>query len=415
MNPLQQAVLEVVKKGNNVFVTGPAGCGKSYVIENIVRYALSNEQRFGVTATSAAAAILIGGRTIHSFLGIGLARKDASSLADVTFRKAKHIVKRLRSLQLLIIDEISMMSDELFDKIDAYLRIIRQQDHPFGGVQLVLSGDFAQLPPVEGDFCFHSRAWESACLEIHYLSINMRQINDLIFQSLLSRAREGMLSPEDHDMLLSLKTTIFPPHIVPTRLYSKRVDVESINKKCIDLLIKKGASVVTFQTQYACEKSKQWANSQRILDKVDICEGAQVVITWNIDVDNNIVNGTRGVVTRIGATHVVVKVVDGSHHIVEMRRHEDEDNKSLWVYYLPVEPAYAVTCHRAQGMTLDAVEIDVGTSIFEYGQAYVALSRARSLNAVKILDVTKKAFRMHPDVKKFYKDYLNQNTSNHRG
>lgn len=399
----QEAFNTVCVDRKNAFITGPAGCGKSYLIQEIVAWAHTNNVSIGVTASTGAAAILLGGRTVHSFLGIGLAKTSARDLAGKTKRVAKHVVKRIRGLNILIIDEISMISDELLDKISEYMQILRDDTRPFGGVQTVLCGDFHQLPSIDGDFAFHAREWHRSGMTVHMLTINMRQRNDEEFQSILERARVGRLSSKDMNRLESLCETQFPHGIQPTRLFSRRADVDRINTESFKHLLASGTRRVEFRTEFANSDAEKWAASQGIPAVVELCVGAQVVITWNIDLEGGIVNGTRGVVHSFnGSTSVTVVTRRGTPIKIERITVKDEDNPGIYAMYLPIQLAYSLTFHKCQGMTLDAAEIDVGPSVFEFGQAYTALSRVKNLASLRVSNIAKRSFRAHPEVMEFY-------------
>jgi ATP-dependent DNA helicase PIF1 len=405
MNEQQTKVLDAVKQRRNVFLTGPAGCGKSYVIAEICKWAQGMRMMYGVTATTGSASFLIHGQTLHSFLGVGLAESSADILALMVESKKKWLYKKLQHLQLLIVDEISMASDVFLDKISRFLTLVRMNELPFGGVQVVLSGDFMQLPPVSGDFCFLAKEWRRARLDIHVLTQNMRQMNDLDFQDILSRARWGTLTLEDISKLAALKDTEFPSHILPTRLYAKRVDVDVLNDQEFKKLLAQGNAAKTYKAQYSNEQqAKAWASSQGIPETIELCVGAQVVITWNICIEDGIVNGTRGVVSALSDACIEITTVRGKKvHISRLQK--SCENSTMWVSYFPIRLAYALTIHKSQGMTLDAVELDVGDSIFEYGQAYTALSRVKDLKSLRVKHVTQKAFRTHDNVKEFYQKF----------
>lgn len=406
MNSQQQAVFDIATSvGSNVFITGPAGCGKSYLVRKIVRWAHENNKHIGVTASTGAAAILLGGLTIHSFLGIGLARASAKDLAGKTMRYGKHVAKRIARLEILIIDEISMIGDDLFDKISEYMQIIRKDPRPFGGVQMIVCGDFHQLPSIEGDMCFKSTEWARARLMKCALSINMRQSDDAEFRDILGRARIGRLTDADIERLMLLRNTEFPHGIRPTRLFSRRADVDRINSESFAECLKSNAaqgSKHTFSATYSCEEAMKWGTTQGIPVSIDICIGAQVVITWNLSLESGIINGTRGVVCGIRESIIDVKTRSGAVIPIERITVKDENNPKIWTSYYPLQLAYSLTFHKCQGMTLDAAEIDVGPSVFAFGQAYTALSRVKSMECLRITNITKRSFRAHPEVVEYY-------------
>jgi ATP-dependent DNA helicase PIF1 len=346
---------------------------------------------------------LIGGRTIHSCLGIGLAKKNARELADVVTRTKPHIVSRIRNLTLLILDEISLIDNDLFAKISEFLSILRKNSKPFGGIQLLLSGDFCQIKPVQGKYCFSSPEWERAQIKTIVLEKSIRHDKDDLFKMILNELRWGKCSKETKDILKRCKKTVFPDGIVPTQLYSVNVDVDEINTRQFDDLLNKGAQKHTYKIMHSPSfGSKAWSASLKIPEAVDLCVGAQVVLTWNVDQDAGVINGSRGVVTNITSQGPKVKFVNGSEVLVKRVQICEESNPESWVMFMPLKLAYALTIHKSQGMTLDAVIVDLGDNIFEYGQAYTALSRVRDLNSVKIVRLKSTAFKTHPDVVKFY-------------
>lgn len=403
MNKLQQLAFDTVVKGDNVFLTGPAGTGKSYTLQQIMQWAKKNKIEIGVTASTGLAALLIKGRTIHSFLGIGLGTKSASFLAEALKRKNKQTYTRLRALKILLIDEISMIDDELLMKISEYLCLIRNDPRPFGGVQLVLCGDFCQLPPVSGKFCFQASIWDQSNITAIMLEELVRQDKDSKFQQILQELRWGFCSRDVLKLLKAQTNTIFDNGIIPTRLYSINIDVDRINKKEFDRLVESGAHVKTYRTILSSHPSAEtWGRSVKIPETVDLCIGAQILVTWNLPTGSNVVNGTRGVIVAFESTGVLVKLTNGEETLVEPITVVCEDNEKVTATFMPLRLAYAISIHKSQGMTLDAIEIDLGDSIFEYGQAYTALSRARNLESVKIIAVKTKSFKTHPHVKEFY-------------
>jgi len=401
MNAEQKSAFDKVRAGGNVFITGPGGCGKSYTLDHIVQWARGEGYDIAVTASTGCAAYLICGRTLHSYLGIGLATKSPLELANYIIRKRPQIAQKLRRLHILVIDEISMISDALFDKISEFLSIIRRSSVPFGGLQLVLCGDFAQLPNIEGGYCFKSAEWKRSNIHIATLCQMMRQNGDEKFQSILSELRWGKCSSETYQTLKALKNTEFKYGIVPTILFSMNVDVDTINIRKFKELVDKGAESRRFSTS-ASASAKAWASSIKIVESVELCVDAQVVLTWNLSQDEGLINGSRGVVTRFTKQGPVVKFLDGIERVIELTAVHQEDDESCWVAFMPLRLAFAITIHKSQGMTLDAVVLDLGDSIFENGQAYVAISRARSLASIRIVSVKKSSFKTHKDVLSFY-------------
>lgn len=407
LNFEQASALKSFKSGKNIFLTGPAGTGKSVTLSKIKDHCESTGLQFGITGTTGTAAFLIGGKTLHSFLGIGLAKESAKEIFEYVRYKLSHIAKKLRELQVLIVDEISMLDIELFDKISEYLCYMRKNTRPFGGLQIVLTGDFCQLKPVSGDYCFTSSLWTVLKLKTVYLHKLIRQDGDLVFQSMLTKLRYGKCSQKTYETLLSLSDKDFG-EIKPTILYPLNVDVDKINKLESEKLIKSNAKRMKYEIEYPKlsknkDKTIRWIKSLDLPETSEFSVGDQVVVTANIDQDSGIINGTRGIIVDVKTRSVMIKRINGSIFDIKYHKSICAEDKDIYVCYLPVKLAYALSIHRSQGMTIDALEIDIGSKIFAPGQAYTAISRAMSLNSIKIKNISKKSFIVDPSVIEFYK------------
>lgn len=406
MNTEQQYAFDAIKTGKKIFLTGPAGTGKSYVINEIKKWSLNNNKKFAITALTGCAAVLIGGRTLHSTLGLGLGDKPIDILVQKMKRCNKPQYVRLQALDLLVIDEVSMMSDELMEKASEMLCTIRNNPKPFGGVQVILAGDMCQLGPVSGNFCFTSSIWKDSIDEVCVLSTIVRQSGDEMFQKILSYLRKGKCTKRIFDKLMKCHNIQFPQDIKPTKLYSRRANVDKINESEYNVLVEAGAHEYTYTTTatsaipHKAEASMKWAVQVGLPMQIKLCVGCQVVITSNLDQESGIINGTRGVVKDVGPTPIV-KLLDGREIPIEMKKTKDETEK-LEVQYMPLKYAWCLTVHSAQGMTLDAAEIDLGRSIFAHGQAYTALSRVKNLKSVRITSLHPQSFIIDPLVKKLY-------------
>lgn len=410
MNPEQQQAFNAFVNRDNICMTGAAGSGKSYTLKKMIEWAKIQNLSIGVTATTGSAALLIGGRTIHSFLGIGLGKKSAEDLAFHIGQKKPQIRKTLQTLDVLVIEEMSMMDADLFDKISEYLGIVRRKPNvPFGGVQLCLLGDFTQLPPTNnGIYCFKANAWKKLEMNIICLKTIERQKNDILFQNILNEVRWGKCSRESYLHLKQLRKTKVEHGIIPTILFPKNIDVDTVNDYKFQALLGKLNSVKTtiYKTQYSNMYAQAWAKSSKVPETLTLCPGAQVVCTWNISQDNGIINGTRGIVKTCYPTKVVISLTNGEDYTIELLTIKDEDDPNVSFTFIPLKLAWALTIHKSQGMTLDAVVIDLGDGIFEYGQAYTALSRVRDMKSVRLLTIKKDSFKTHPDVIQFYEDLI---------
>ncbi len=411
MNRAQQDAIDHVKAGRNVFLTGPAGTGKSFALREIIKWATESSIPFGVTASTGSAALLLGGRTLHSYLGIGLGKGEVQDLVRrMLAKKDMNMVRNLQTVRLLIIDEISMINNDLFDKVSKYLCVLRKDSRPFGGVQIVLCGDFFQLPPVEPDYAFLCDEWDRCDLAVCMLQHSFRQESDTVFGSMLMELRWARVS-NDHRRLLSALLEREPPEegIVPTRLFALNRDVDRINQMEYEELKKDGRPTATYETTYSCNDAREWASTCNVPHELELCVGAQVVLTRNLNQQERLVNGSRGVVVSLANPDgPVVRFRNGYATVVAHVTAELEEKTKLlrsvkpMVTYMPLRLAYALTIHKSQGMTLDAVTIDLGNSVFSPGQAYTALSRAKNLESVWLLKFSASAFKIDNEVAQFY-------------
>lgn len=392
---------EIIETKRNMVILGSAGTGKSTTIKAIIKACKQQNINIGVTATTGCAAILIGGNTIHSFMGIGTAEYSAITLANNILYK-KHKLSKLVKLEILLIDEISMMNAELLSKVSNVLSIIRNNPSPFGGVQVILIGDFYQLPPVQGEFCFKSDIWNQMNFSIHQLTKIYRQ-SDTQFLDILYRAREGKMTDEDMETLQKCNGNNFPKTIQPTRLYSLNVDVSLINETQYNKLT---TPEKIYETKYKNKKSKTYADKMKIPEQLKLRVGSQVMVTKNIDPDNNIINGTRGVVIAMEDTQIKIELMNHKEYLITPVKITSQDEPNIEVQYIPLKLAWAITIHKSQGLTIDCAEMDLGESIFQSGQAYTALSRVKDLNSVRIVELCKKSFKTHPEIKQFYQSLV---------
>jgi ATP-dependent DNA helicase PIF1 len=407
LNAKQKLAVEQSKNGENILITGPAGTGKSYTVKYIIDILNTNNKNIGLTATTGTAAFIIGGQTIHSFLGLGI--KD-NSLADIFINIKKHtnIYKRLAELDVLIIDEVSMLDILLFEKISDILCYIKSHSlkdiellkKPFGGIQIILIGDFCQLAPVNGIYCFLSKLWGIANIKVFILDELVRQNDDILFQKILQIIRKGKCTDNILKVLNVLKDTQFENDIIPTKLYPKNINVDKINDIEVNKLKEAGNKTCIYKALGSKDNIKNIRNYD-----VELVENSQIIVTRNIDIYAGIVNGTRGVIKHLQDNFVIIKDTDGKlHNISYFKDIIDKTNKTdkFHIYHMPLKVSYALSIHKSQGMTIDALEIDLGENIFTCGQAYTALSRAKSLKSIKIIDVSKESFKINPYVKAFY-------------
>jgi ATP-dependent DNA helicase PIF1 len=411
----QRDAFEAVLEGKSIFLTGPGGTGKSFLIRHIVD---EIPKRTGkvifTTAMTGCAAILLGrfAKTLHSWGGIGLGKSPSHVLAQ-NIRKMPPLAKRWRDTDILIIDEVSMLTPDLLEKLDEIAKIVRRSDRPFGGIQVVFVGDFLQLPPVSKDgiarFAFESPVWRALVKETISLTRIFRQ-EDTKFQTILDEARMGTLSKQSLELLESrINCDYKREKIQPTILFTRKVDVEQINTSHIDKLegISRTFTAVTGPCKYA--PSEIQATTERMdkegmyIPQLTLKEGAQVMLVANLDLEQGLCNGSRGVVMGFQeTTNWPIVLFKSGTVVLEPHVWESDHTPPITRSQIPLRLAYALTIHKAQGATLDCALVDIGPSTFEYGQAYVALSRVRNLEGLYVFDVCPRAFRAHPLVKSFY-------------
>lgn len=438
----QRGVINTLLNGNNVFLTGGGGVGKSYLISTIYRefpglkrtYSLRSNPhgipkipRIQVCALTGCAALLLGNKakTLHSWAGVGLGKDDVSTLQRKIRRNAK-VMRNWLCTDLLIIDEISMMTPDLFDKLNELAKRIRGNKLPFGGIQVLLVGDFYQLPPVrKGDepyrFVFESDAWK----EVVGASVELIEIHrqkDPVFHKILNEARHATLSRESCKILEGCRNKDRnKAHIKPTLIFPRRAEVDLINRENLRALegrhytYKAGLAYDGKIPEGFSETNEDFTRKLSLYDsdssynkELVLAMNAQVMMVANIDPDAGLVNGSRGVVVGFcsGTDLPIVEFANGLRRTVGTHAWPIEDFEFVARTQIPLRLAYATTIHSSQGSSLDSALVDIGSGIFEYGQAYVALSRCRSLEALYVYDFTPTAFKVHPKVREFYSTLL---------
>jgi ATP-dependent DNA helicase PIF1 len=397
LNKEQKYAIDCVMGGANILLTGSAGTGKSYTIKYIIEYLKENNKKFAVTATTGTAAVMIGGQTLHSFLGLGHGRASAKEIYNNILRNKKKY-DNISCIDTLIIDEVSMLDKDLFEKISDLLSLIKMNDGYFGNIQLILIGDFCQLAPVKGQFCFLSDLWNKIDIKVVLLRELIRQSDDLLFQNILRIIRKGRCTDNIITVLNKLRDTEFENGIIPTRLYPINVDVDKINNIEIEKVKAMGNKSKTYFATTSCDMEKE-----RDKFSIELTLNAQIIIIRNISVENSLVNGTRGVIKHLDDEFIVISDVEGNIHKINYYTDTYNNNSKSFIYHMPVRICYALSIHKSQGMTIDALEIDMGPNIFTCGQSYTALSRAKKLSSIKIIDVHKDSFKTNMYVKEFYK------------
>jgi ATP-dependent exoDNAse (exonuclease V) alpha subunit len=386
----QTKALAVLKSGKNVFLTGSAGAGKTYVLNQYIQYLKEHKVPVAITASTGIAATHMNGMTIHAWSGIGV--KDYLNEADLmSLGNRKYLRDKMEAVKVLIIDEISMLHKRQLDLVNKVLKFFKSNELPFGGIQVILAGDFFQLPPVGSDaepnkekFAFMSEAWKETQFQCCYLTEQFRQ-SDNQLNEILNEIRSGFVSDDSIDLLnqalINKSASSFP-----TKLYTHNFDVDKENRSQLAALFS--------ETKLFTATSKGSDNLVEMLKKSVLTDeelklkiGSKVMFIKN-NYDKNYMNGTLGEVTGYSDNGFpLVKVTSGE--VIEAEpeewKIEDEKGKTLALFnQVPLRLAWAITVHKSQGMTLDAAEIDLRKT-FEKGQGYVALSRLKTLESLVLL------------------------------
>lgn len=394
----QDEALAILKTGVNVFLTGEPGAGKSYTVNAYVAWCRSHGIAVSVTASTGIAATHIGGMTIHSWSGIGI-RQSLSEYDLRDMAQNDKLVKRIKNTQVLIIDEISMLDARMLTAVDRVCRAIREPFYPFGGMQVLLVGDFFQLPPVDREgpphFAFSSPAWHDAAPVVCYLHEQHRQA-DADFLGTLAAIRSNSVTDGHREILAGRASSVREGM---TRLYSHNADVDAMNAKELKKL---PGETKTFVARNHGARPLVEAIVRGCLSpqKLELKVGAKVMFTKN-DPEHMVVNGTLGTVTMFqkGTGFPIVQLASGRVVVAEPTEWSILDGAMpiASVTQVPLRLAWAMTVHKSQGMSLDAAYIDL-SSAFTYGQGYVALSRVRSLEGLHIGGINETALLVDPVV-----------------
>ena len=392
--------LEIMLSGESVLLTGPAGAGKTFVLNQFIRVAKDEGKHVSVTATTGLAATHLGGTTIHSWSGIGI--NDSLELGFVD-NMSKGRMEIIEKTDVLIIDEVSMLHDYRLDMVDEVCRAVRKKDEPFGGIQVIMSGDFFQLPPINrgdsraGGFIVNSNVWQELDPTICYLAEQHRQ-DDEILLDILNAMRAGELKRNHAESLLARVDIQPESDDLLTELHTVNIDVDKINEAKLELL--EGDEI--FYTQSVKGGKNYVENLQRSVlapATLRLKKGALVMAVKN-SLDKKYVNGSLGQVIEFEAVteYPVVefkngKVVTMTPDTWELR---DGEKKRASITQIPLRLAWAITVHKSQGMTLDAARIDLRKAFVE-GMGYVALSRVKNLHNLYLSGINQMALRVSED------------------
>ncbi|MFN8845810.1 MAG: DEAD/DEAH box helicase [Bdellovibrionales bacterium] len=403
LNPNQKQALELLNSGENVFLTGGAGCGKSFVVKHFTRDL--NSKQMPILASTGAAAVLLGGRTFHSFFGLGIMEGGV----EATFQRASHdkrLLKRLREIEGVILDEVSMISGQTLDLAESLARQARESQLPWGGLRVIAVGDFAQLPPItrtgQRDWAFQSASWKNSGFLAYRLTHNER-IQDESYLSILNKVRDGIVDQKVKEFL-DEHTFEHSDEDTATRLFSRRDQSLDYNLKRLAEI--DNNEVIIPSIYFGSERHQEMMmKTSPVPKELRLKVGAEVMFIQN-DPSKRWVNGTRGTVVEIEDDKITVGKRQGRDVTVEKQQFSQLDadgNVVASVIQFPLTLAYATTIHKSQGATLDELWCDL-SNLWEPGQAYVALSRLRYARGLKILRWTPRSIRVDPFVRQFYID-----------
>ena len=410
----QSEALKVLKMGHNVFLTGAAGSGKTYVLNEYINFLKDYGVEVAVTASTGIAATHLKGMTIHSWSGIGI--KDHLTDYDLEMMEEKsYLWKRFEKTKVLIIDEISMLSASTLDTVDRVCKFFKRNELPFGGMQVIFAGDFFQLPPIEKrrpyqeqtifldseevsstPFAFKSKAWANAKLHVCYLSEQFRQDDDVLMR-LLSEIRDGEISEES--------TAILNERIVEedydeiTKLHTHNINVDSFNDRQLQA-INSREYVYSMTTKGKPALIEALKRGCLVPENLVLKKGALVMFVKN-NPSEGYVNGTVGEVVDCDGAYPVVEDKYGKRYTASPQVWSIEEGSKVLVELaqVPLKLAWAVTIHKSQGMTLDKAVIDLSGSFVE-GQGYVALSRVKRLEGLFLKGFNRMALSVHDEVRR---------------
>ncbi len=396
----QELALEVMLSGESVLLTGPAGAGKTYVLNRFIKFAKADGKHVSVTATTGLAATHLGGTTIHSWAGIGVLDYIPQGFAEHLAKGRKEIIEKT---DVLVIDEVSMLHDYRLDMIDEVCRLVRRKDEPFGGIQLIMSGDFFQLPPINkgegraGGFVVHSQVWRELDPTICYLEEQHRQDDEQLL-GILNALRDGDIRRHHAEALLARVDQQPPEDAVLTELHTVNIDVDTLNDRKLDEL--PGDELFYTQaTTGAANYVESLGRSVLAPEVLRLKKGALVMAVKNAQ-DRRYANGSIGTVSDFepATEYPIVEFRNGKTVTMmpdtwELR---DGDKKRASISQIPLRLAWAITVHKSQGMTLDAARIDLRKAFVE-GMGYVALSRVKNLHNLYLSGINRMALAISED------------------
>lgn len=420
----QAQALSIMKTGVNIYLTGSAGSGKTYLLNQYIKYLQDHDIPVAVTASTGIAATHMNGMTIHGWAGIGI--KDTMDEHDIELLEAKpYLWKRFEKARVLIIDEVSMLHAHRLDMVERVCRRFKRSALPFGGLQIILSGDFFQLPPINRsnepdlkDMVIYSEAWKLMNPAICYLTEQHRQ-DDEILTNILNTIRDNTINDEQYKYLEDRMHAELPEGVKATKLYTHNANVDHENNIELDTISadEKIYRMTSSGSDILVEILKKSCLAH---ENLRLKIGAEVMCIKN-NFEEGYVNGTRGkIVSFLDSNDIsgqvftpVVELYNGKTVFItpETWAIEEDGKVKASIKQLPLRLAWAITIHKSQGMSLDNAEIDLSRT-FSYGMGYVALSRVRKLSGIRLVGFNREALSVDPKVLEFDQDLRNESTQN---
>lgn len=409
LTPEQSDAYEILKGDDNVFLTGPAGTGKSFVVKQFLKSV--DRKTFPVLASTGAAAVLVGGRTFHSFFGIGILEGGPDATIERAM-KDRRLIRRLKSIDGFILDEVSMLSAEVLEVAEEIAKRARDNAiFPWGGLRVIAVGDFAQLPPVETvsqmkPWAFMGNVWRRSRFRPAMLSISQRSSNEN-FLRVLEKVRVGIVDEDVRDFL-DTRIQELPNEMESnvTRLFPRRNQTQKFNAMKLDQLEEE---LVEIKSEYygSSRHIERLIKQAPIPDILQIKQGCLVMLRQN-DPKMRWVNGSSGIIEEIHSDVLLIRLLH-NNRLVEVGKvtfsMQDAEGKVVAsITNFPINLAYAATIHKAQGMTLDRVQVDI-RNLWEPGQAYVALSRVTDPEGLYLTGWDEHSIKADQLVERYY-DYL---------
>jgi len=439
----QDYAIDLFNEGKNIALIGPAGTGKTTLVSKFKELAIKKNKTLAVTALTGCASLLLGSgaRTLSSWSGLNVPKGTHAAVVDRFFKNEKKY-SVWEKTDILLIDEVSMLSQYLFDILDDIAKAIRNSDLPFGGMQIICIGDFHQLPPIlstgelnSGNYCFESRHWNTTFpMESHVVLKTIFRQNDPLFQAVLTGIRNEKLEPEHKEALHKCLGKKYKkeehngcslPKIMPLKSQCDKINNDMFQQivepsyeyhldECTDYETYVDTSIplsqAVLEASYRLnvktkeQEIKNLRASSSFPEIIHLKKGACVMCTTNLDLDHGICNGSIGTVERCEPNGVLVKFSNGRVVSITKKYWQSEDHPTIVVGQIPLMLAWAITIHKSQGATLPIAEINIGSSIFAPGQVYVAVSRVKSLEGLYLTEFNPSKIKVNPKVKEFYKN-----------